>query len=479
MKKGEAYLTVYLALCLTLILSLYLVLIDGARRSGAGLEAVCVTEAGLQSIMGEYHRELLEQYNLFAIDSSYGTSVCGRKNTEAHLMQYLERNLSFDNVLLSDYLYRDFFGLYAEDAELTHVSILTDGNGAVFRQRAVEAIKDDTGIHMLEKLQEWMQVIEVNGLDRADMDAQKKKVDESLEEYNGKEIQLSDEESVYVEVENPTAQLEEKRRLGILRLVVEEGDKLSERVIDSTSLVENRMKQGIINSGNMDVEDSDNLINRFLFQEYLLRYMGHYGREDDSDALQYQIEYLIAGADSDTDNLRSVANRICAIREAANGIYLLSDKEKRLEMEAAAALVCGLFALPELIPLAEAAILLGWAYAESVYDVKSLLSGGSIPLIKDKDSWHYGLQAALKGALEDETEEGEGLTYEDYLRIFMMLTDLDTLTWRAMNMVEADIRVTPGNADFRLDACYDKLEAVVRIDSFFGYEFEIQRKRTY
>lgn len=479
MKKGEAYLTVYLALCLTIILSLYLVLIDGARRNGAGLEAVCVTEAGLQSIMGEYHRELLEQYNLFAIDSSYGTAVCGRKNTEAHLMRYLERNLSLDDVILSDYLYRDFFGLYADNAELTRVSILTDGNGAVFRQRAVEAIKDDTGIHMLEKLQEWIQVIEVNGLDKSNTDEQKKRVDESLEEYNGREIQLSDEESVYVELENPTAQLEEKRRMGILRLVVEEEDNLSEKVIDSTVLVGNRMKQGNINLGNMAVEDSDSLISRFLFQEYLLQYMGCYGDEDVSNALQYQIEYLIVGDDKDTDNLRSIANRICAIREAANAVYLYSDKEKRLEIEAAATLVCGLFALPELIPLAEAAILLGWAYAESIYDVKSLLSGGSIPLIKDKDSWHYSLQSALKGNLEDETEEGEGLAYEDYLRIFMMLTDLDTLTWRAMNMVEADIRTTPGNGCFRLDACYDKLEAAVSIRSSFGYEFEIQRQKAY
>ena len=31
-------------------------------------------------------------------------------------------------------------------------------------------------------------------------------------------------------------------------------------------------------------------------------------------------------------------------------------------------------------------------------------------------------------------------------------TDLDVLTTRAMNMVEADIRLTQGNGNFRLDA---------------------------
>lgn len=479
MKKGEGYLTVYLALCLTLILSLYLVLIDGARRSGAGMEAVCVTEAGIQSIMAEYHRELLEQYNLFAIDSSYGTNMCGRKNTEAHLREYIEENLSVEDVLLSDFLYRDFFGLYVDKAEVTHVSILTDGNGAIFRQRAVEAIKDDVGLHLLEELQEWLRVIEVNGLDTLDGESTKKEVDEKIEGFNGREIQISDEESTYINVQNPTKQLEEKRRLGILRLVTEDEESLSGNAIDTTELIKSRMERDCVNFGDMDVEDSDSLINRFFFQEYLLRYMGHYGSEDDKDALHYQIEYLIAGSDNDTDNLKSVANRICAMREAANAAYLLSDKEKSLEIKALAVLVCGLFALPELIPLVESAILLGWAYAESVYDVKTLFAGGNIPLMKDKNSWHYSLQTALWGDLKDEAGEGEGLSYKDYLRILMTLTGLDTLTGRAMNMVEADIRMTPGNENFRLDACYDRLGISVDISSSFGYQFQMQRERAY
>lgn len=136
--------------------------------------------------------------------------------------------------------------------------------------------------------------------------------------------------------------------------------------------------------------------------------MGSYGDEREEDVLKYQIEYLIAGNDSDVDNLRSVAGRICAIREAANALYLLSSSEKRLEIQGAALVACGLLLLPWLIPVLEAAILLGWAFAESVYDVKSLLSGGCIPLLKDDDSWHYGLETALKGDLGEATAEGRG-----------------------------------------------------------------------
>ena len=107
------------------------------------------------------------------------------------------------------------------------------------------------------------------------------------------------------------------------------------------------------------------------------------------------------------------------------------------------------------------------------------MSGGRVPLLKDDESWHYGLTAALGGDLQDKTKDGEGLGYEDYLRIFMMFTDVDTLTARAMNMVEADIRNTPGNAAFRLDGCYDMVEAYIQINSAYGYCYEITRQKSY
>lgn len=479
MRRGEAYLTVYLTLCLTLILSLYLVLIDGARRNGAGLEAVCITEAGLQSILAEYHRELLKQYNLFAIDSSYGAATAGKKNTEEHLRQYLEMNMSLEDVLLSEYLYRDFFGLRLESVELTGLSLLTDDRGAVFRSRAIEAVKDDIGLHLLEEIRSWLRAIEINGLDTSDIAEAKKELDEKIEEYNGVEVQISEEESVRVEIENPTGLLESRRRLGILKLVLEDQEGLSEKALNGENLILSRMEKESVSRGNLGASKADDLVSRFLFQEYLLRYMGCFGNVDEEAALCYQIEYLIAGGSSDIDNFRNVANRICAIREAANALFLVSDQEKYLEIQTAAGLVCGLFALPELTPLVELAILMGWAYAESVYDVKVLLAGGKAPLIKSADSWHYSLEAALRGEWEDEAQGGEGMTYRDYLRVLMMLSNLDTLTGRAMNMVEADIRKTPGNGRFRLDACLDRLEADVRIRSSFGYQFQIQRERAY
>ncbi len=461
-KKENAYLTVYLSLSLGVLMALCLVMIEGVRRNGAALEASCAADVGMQSIMAEYHRELLNQYNLFAIDSSYGTSSCGRKNTEAHLGMYLEKNLQVSG--------RDFFSLDAAGAELTGVSILTDEDGAVFRRRAVEAVKDDVGLELLEQVEQWAETVEINGLEKAETEEEKAELDREIEEYQTEGGQIT----------NPTDRLEEMRGSGILRLVLEDESALSDRTAALETLAGSRMKQGDINKGNISTtaEESD-LTEKFFFQEYLLRYMGHYGAEKEGSLLAYQLEYLVAGKSADEENLRSVANRLCAMREAANASYLFSDEVKMEEAEALAAVICTIFLVPELTPALQTTILLGWAYAESVYDVKVLLAGEKVPLLKDAESWHFDLEGALSGNLGEVQESEDGLSYEDYLRLFLFLTDTDTLTARAMDMVEADIRQTPGNAAFRLDACYDRVQAKINVSSGWGYDFELVRTASY
>lgn len=481
----NGYLTVTLALCLGVILSLFLTLLEGVRRNGARLEAECVMDIGLSSIMAEYHRELLRQYNLFAIDSSYGTATCGRANTEAHLTEYLSGNINYDDIFLSDYLYKDFLGLYVDRAELTQLSVLTDYGGAVFRSDAVEAVKADVGLGLLQELQGWVQSVEINGLEEGKEEVRKQELDGEIkgwvDRYDGMEIEVDEDEWKRAEVRNPTNELEAKKRLGLLRLVVDEAN-LSGNIIHPESLIQSRMRQGQIIHGNMEQNmktQTEQLTEKFLFQEYLLRYMGRFGKECEEDALHYQIEYLIGGKSSDIENLKNVVNRLCILREAANAIYLMSNETKRGEIRLAALAACTVIALPALTPLLESAILLAWAYAESVYDVKSLLAGGKIPLLKNDENWHYSLTSALNGSLQDENTGGNGLAYEDYLRIFMMLSDVDTITARAMDMVEADIRKTSGNAAFRLDGCFRTVEACVRIGSSHGFQYEITRQKSY
>lgn len=489
MKKNvSAYLTVYLALTLGILVTLSLALIEGVRLSTLQLEANCIADIGMDSMMAEYHRELFRRFNLLALDTSYGTKTVGSKNAVARLEYYLGKNVqsrvgeSLGGV--AEFAYKDFLRLGLEDAELTEICILTDGNGQVFRKKAVEAVQDDVGISLIQNTLQWMRTVKEYELDTRDVEAEKREADEKIASYQGHKVQVSEEEWETVEIENPTDILEERKKTGVVNLVLGEEAELSAKMLNSGGLVYRRMQEGKINRGNCPLEEPEPLqgiAERLWFQEYLIRYLGCYTDRKPDAALDYELEYLIVGKDADADNLKGVINRLTAMREAANAAYLFSDKEKYSEADLIALGISLLIFLPELqVPL-RTAILFGWAFAESVYDMKVIMKGGRIPLIKDRDSWHYGLESIFKNlwGRETEVQESKGLSYEDYLRILLLLTDLDELTGRAMDMVEADIRLTPGNEAFRMDGCYAEVKGRITFTSGYGYRQAITVEKKY
>ena len=478
-----AYLTVYLTLTLTVVLSLCLTLIEGTRQNGIYLEAECVTDIGLNSVLAEYHRELLAQYDLFAIDSSYGTSLPQVENTKKRLEFYLNRNLSRDDVFLNGLLYRDFLGMRLKSAGIQKARFLTDDGGRVLRLRAAEAALDEYNLSLLKELQGWMEVVESERLLERDIAAEKKKLDKKLDGYGG-EKQISENEWITIDVKNPTDSLEKMRKKGILKLVVEDVSQLSDKKLSDKNLIGSRIKAGSCNQGNLSLgaderTQVDDLMERFLFQEYLFMHMGRYGEEREEHSLAYQMEYLLGGKASDVENLTLVVKCIFAMREAANTIYLYSDNTKKQAAHTLAAVLASAMLVPEATDVLEGILILGWAFTESLYDVKSLLAGKRIPLMKAKDTWHYDLKLALSPGNISESDAGKGLYYVDYLRLLLMLEQEQTIINRAMNMVEADIRQTPGNEDFRLDGCLDAIEVNVNIDSAYGYDCQFIRRKGY
>ena len=182
------------------------------------------------------------------------------------------------------------------------------------------------------------------------------------------------------------------------------------------------------------------------------------------------------------DNLRQVATRICGIREVANTIYLYQDEEKEAVADSLAWVLSGAVFYPELQPLFKATLLMGWAYVESLYDTKLLLAGGKVPLMKTKADWHYDLDSILESVdmqLRQEEENAKGLSYTDYLHVLLYLADSEELTFRFMDLIEMDIRLTEGNEAFRMDACIESVEAEGYISSNYGGRYRILRKKSY
>ena len=84
-----------------------------------------------------------------------------------------------------------------------------------------------------------------------------------------------------------------------------------------------------------------------------------------------------------------------------------------------------------------------WAFGEAVADVKTLLAGGEVPLIKTKEDWKLSLEGLLEfaagGNMEAAAEERSGLTYQQYLTVFLMACPHTQLLYRTMDIIEMNL----------------------------------------
>ncbi len=109
--------------------------------------------------------------------------------------------------------------------------------------------------------------------------------------------------------------------------------------------------------------------------------------------------------------------------------------------------------------------------------MKTLLSGGRVPVMKTAADWKTGINSIknVRGSLSDDSG-GSGLNYKEYLQIMLFLQGSTDRTYRAMDIMEMDIRTTPGNGRFRMDGCFDTYQADLSISSGFGYSYEMTRR---
>ena len=90
--KYRGTITVFLSLILTLMLSLIMAVLESAIYHGERMKTEMIMDMGMDSIFAEYNRMLLSRYDLYFIDTSYGTDRSGMNEVSGHLKHYLEKN---------------------------------------------------------------------------------------------------------------------------------------------------------------------------------------------------------------------------------------------------------------------------------------------------------------------------------------------------------------------------------------------------
>ena len=472
-KRGS--ITVFLALILSLLLSLVCTCMESARMAAARTQILSSVDIGLYSLFGQYDKTLLKDYDLFAIDGSAGADTLNPGVLYDIFKKYMEPVLKQNSQKLS-----------LQQGGLTGYRLLTDENGEVFYQQIVRYMKETLGSHgarlLLGKMQERQEKTRLaeqtgeqaeKGSSLQAYDSEMNSAAKSSEEAQRSMEEASPEDVVEVipppkrePVENPIPVIRRIRNMSILDLVVPSGSGISDRQVEKRTLLSGRNRQQGMQLAAKVTPDSSYL-SQVLFQQYLMEKLGNYTNPSQGQ-LQYETEYVLCGKNSDRENLKAIAKKLLLIREGVNFASLLADPGKRAQAEALSLAIASGFLVPPAAFVIEGALLLCWSFAESVLDVRELFAGGKVGLVKTPENWQLSLTNLphlLEGLDSMRRSDASGLSYEDYLQVLLLAENKYKKISGTMDMLEQALQRKKGRENFRLDSCVVALEVSVSVNA--------------
>ena len=448
--KGE--ITVFLSLVFVLMLSFILSMLDGAILQASKSEYRLMADLAIFSVFGEYQKELLEEYGIFSIEGTYEKGVFDERDVIDRMRYY---------------------GSLGMEHEIVGIQFLTDNFGSGFREQVLHYMEDK---YMISDFRE------ITGLS-SQWSQQEIEGEEYLEEERGLLSELSAElEENEVELpteDNAISHVTGLKNRPILSLVTPGEMTISNRTVSLDHQPSRRnLRKG---RGELPMRGSTTSIDQqWLYQNYLFENFYHATSEDNDEinrSLVYEIEYMLEGKDSDAKNLEAVALKIFLVRYAANVVHVFGCKEKKDQAKALASVLAAAIKLPRVETLIKYALLLAWAFGESIVDIRALLSGKKVPTLKKKDDWQLSLSNLLTLGTADDKEEGKdsekGLDYEGYLRILLLAANNNSLTMRTLDRVEQNMIFEKEKSFFRVDNCIVKLkvhnQATIRNDITYDF----------
>lgn len=462
MNTKTGSITIYLCLTLTILLSLFAGMLKSVRTEGGRVMIASAMDQGLFSLFAQYDKDLLDEYDLFYLDGGFGSDS-------------LQMNRLYDTVR-QDALYSlnpnghgngNFFGADFLSGSITGYTLATDQTGNSFVHQATEYMRQSLGVSGIQQLSNILtgHTDEINSLEHqknqistedpvAAYEQEKQTAGESFSET---EEELTPHLSFDPKT-NPIEVISNLRKMGILGLVVTDPAQISQYKMTPSALPSSRnLNQGM---GVFPVAES-NKSDMLLIIEYIMEKFPNYTSADKKDGMAYQAEYIIGEKITDAENLKAVINRLIAIREAANFIYLNTSPSKKSQADTMAAALASAMVLPIATPVISLALLACWAFAESILDVRELLDGGKIPLLKDDASWQLSLEnlAHLPDVLDSARKsDNSGLDYNYYLRFLLFTKSQTHLVYTSMDLIEYNMNLKNPEAHFRIDNCVGSLE---------------------
>jgi len=190
----------------------------------------------------------------------------------------------------------------------------------------------------------------------------------------------------------------------------------------------------------------------YLTTDYILRNCRHEFQTDVGRETFFtrEVEYILNGKYSDKENKRAFKNDFVALRTPLNLAHIYADPKKRAEtLSAAELLTPGPAAV-----VTQGIIALGWAVIEARNDAALLLAGENVALTKTQATWAINFSnilvtenadsfdTSLKGSGSSyiKPTSSAGLSYEDYLKLFLSFQNRTTKLVRLMDLIQLNMK---------------------------------------
>lgn len=461
MMKG--YLTVFLSLSLSILIGFVFLLTKNAIDNAGKIRLERAADAGMNSVLGEFHRGLYHRYGLLYVDASYLDKEPSVANMENRLRFYIEEGLTGRKEMLP------WGSPQLDSVRISHINTAAGEMGNSMKRQAVQYVRD-TGVSGKEAsaAQYLSQIAGVDGRDTLGRWG-------ALQEQIGAmelPLILNDRgEWEEVPLNNPADAVYGLTGSDIFWLL--ENDKAHFNV--SVRLREYISQRAAVSTDMLQEESNEDDI---LFLSYLFAQMGHYKAPREEAYLQYQLEYIAQGRESDYENLKAVAEKLLQWRFAQNTDYVFQSSGLYQEAWEMAGELPAVLLKPEFQgPVAES-ILYACAYLETLAELKCLFSGGEID--PAADSFHTGTEDVAAGTLPAAAySEAGGISYEEYLACMLLLLPGRIRNFRTMDIMEMDIRLIYGSPFFAMDWCVERYTAKITGKNSSGREYALCRTYGY
>ncbi len=426
--KGS--ITLFISTTISLFLLLILVLVEGARENALFLQSYVVTELASKSSLAEYQKPLWDDFGILAIDCGYDSRTTSYAKLVDRIYYYLERNVETKTWLALDPMH----------VYITEVELLSDNKGSNLLELIVRSKKSEWGIVTANELLALV----------ADLEAVEEK--SSMLEQDKLEIQSKqdnvDEKAVEIEawtIKENSFLLEQI--LGLKK------NQISNRAYNTDSFPSSRT---LLKGGSMEPAKTIDPIDKGIVIAYAVDKFDSYLNQTTTGVMAYELEYLVAGKQSDMENLEYILHRILWIRNIDNYIWLQTQADKVQKAQMQAAVICIL--APKLHATVTKGILAVWAQEESVKDIEKLLQGEKVP---------FRIHKAVT------------VDYHQYLSMFLMLESSENLGMRMLDLMEITIREKEAYHEFHIDQCVVSYKVHTSFEDVYNKTYDISQTVSY